>query len=91
MESSRGRFDILLRYPSGLRKAITALTKKTVTKVSRAEMAIQLMLPALSRMYLYMANRLRFLGSRVPSSRVKGQDSILANLGTNPGTWNPGT
>lgn len=59
MESSRGRFDILLRYTSGLRKAITALTKKTVTKVIRAEMAIQLMLPALSRMYLYMVEKLR--------------------------------
>jgi hypothetical protein len=59
MESSRGRFDILLRYPSGLRKAIMALTKKTVMKVIRAEMAIQLMLPALSRMYLYMVEELR--------------------------------
>lgn len=52
MESSSGIFAILSMNAGLLRKAIIALTRNTAMKVNRDAIAIQLMLPAPSRMYL---------------------------------------
>lgn len=54
LASSKGKLDILLINLGFRRRMVTELITNMKKKVSSAKMAIQLILPALERMYLNM-------------------------------------
>ena len=58
MESSRGIMDIFWINALSFRRTTAALIMKIVKKVISAAIAIQLILPAFSRIYLNMASAL---------------------------------